>query len=102
MATVSHAPHLMAVALIESIRNLPDDPDLIREVSGTGLRDTTRVAAGSPEVWRDICRENKEEIVKSLERVMMETSRLRKAIEEGNEVEVLEILEKAAEYRSAL
>ncbi|MFC1601788.1 prephenate dehydrogenase [Candidatus Sumerlaeota bacterium] len=102
MSLVSHAPHLAAVALIEALRSGPDKLERIRQVCGNGLRDTTRVAAGSAEVWRDICRENKDEIVSALDRVIEELQRLRAAIAADDEASLEAILRQAADYRAGL
>lgn len=53
VARCSHLPHVVAAHLV----NLALAPDLPKEqplLCATGFRDTTRIASGSPEMWRDI------------------------------------------------
>lgn len=59
---VSHLPHLAAVALVRTVDAFHEDRNLIRGIIGNGFRDTTRVAGGSPDMWDDICTDNRENI----------------------------------------
>ncbi|MCX7597973.1 MAG: prephenate dehydrogenase/arogenate dehydrogenase family protein [Armatimonadetes bacterium] len=58
LAVTSHLPHAAAVAVILAVEELLPDAAVRRDYSGAGLRDTTRVAAGSPEMWRDVLAAN--------------------------------------------
>ena len=85
-----------------------DDHEILASLLGNGFRDTTRVAEGPAEVWRDICRENKDEIVSALDRVGEELQRLRAAVASDDEASgddassLEEILRQAADYRAKL
>ncbi len=65
VARTSHAPHVLAAALAKLAGS---DPRLGPFV-GRGFRDTTRIAEGRPELWRDICLTNREAIAESLTEV---------------------------------
>ncbi|HEX4884724.1 MAG TPA: prephenate dehydrogenase/arogenate dehydrogenase family protein [Casimicrobiaceae bacterium] len=52
-AAVSHFPHMLAAAYMAGIAGRPDAGE-ITAYAGTGFRDVTRIAASSPEMWRDI------------------------------------------------
>ncbi len=56
VAAVSHMPHLVADALMAAVARM--DPRFL-EVAGPGFRDTTRIAASSPQVWREIFQDNR-------------------------------------------
>jgi len=58
---VSHLPHLLSYALVNTIDSI--NPEYIH-YAGAGFRDTTRVALSSPELWRDICLKNKDNLIK--------------------------------------
>ncbi len=62
-AAVSHLPHLLAFAYFSAITNQPAGQDFL-SLAGPGFRDFTRIAASSPEVWRDILVANREEVLK--------------------------------------
>lgn len=61
-AAVSHLPHLIAFALINSISGQPQGKDYL-SLAGPGFRDFTRIAASDPKMWRDILVANKEELL---------------------------------------
>lgn len=52
-AAVSHLPHLLAFALVDLLAGMPRSADYFN-YAASGFRDFTRIAAGSPEMWRDI------------------------------------------------
>lgn len=61
-ASVSHLPHLLAFALMNSIAGQPQGKDFL-SLAGPGFRDFTRIAASDPHVWRDILISNREELL---------------------------------------
>lgn len=60
-ATVSHLPHLIAYALVNTVGDI--NPDYL-DYTGQGFRDTTRIALSSPEMWRDIALLNRDNLIK--------------------------------------
>lgn len=66
VARCSHLPHVLSAALILAALREPDDFET-RAMSGSGLRDTSRLASGSPEMWRDIALGNREKILAELD-----------------------------------
>ena len=77
---VSHLPHVAAFALMHTLETLQDRtaqaPDLLN-FSGGGLRDTTRIAASSPEMWRDICVANHENLVEMVDQYIQHLQEFR-------------------------
>lgn len=61
-AAVSHLPHLIAFALMNSISGQPHGADYL-SLAGPGFRDFSRIAASDPKVWRDILVANREELL---------------------------------------
>lgn len=61
-AAVSHLPHLLAFALMNSISGQSHGADYL-SLAGPGFRDFTRIAASDPKVWRDILVSNREELL---------------------------------------
>ena len=61
VARTSHLPHLVAAALVAAVSE-DGVSDELRALCGKGFRDTTRIAAGSPEMWGDIVSSNREHI----------------------------------------
>jgi prephenate dehydrogenase len=67
LAAVSHLPHLLAYALVDDIAARPDAARLFAYAAG-GFRDFTRIASSHPEMWRDICMANSDQLLKELAR----------------------------------
>lgn len=61
-AAVSHLPHLLAFGLVDLLAARPDAAELFR-YAASGFRDFTRIAAGSPEMWRDISVANRDALM---------------------------------------
>ena len=57
VAAISHLPHLVADALVDAVVRL--DPSFL-DVAARGFKDTTRIAASDPRVWREIFQENRD------------------------------------------
>ncbi len=98
-AVVSHMPHVAAYALVNSIL---EGNDNILHHGGRGLRDLTRIALSPPELWRDICSYNKENILKSLNRFSTSITRVIKLIEKSDWVELEKEFQKAKAGRQTL
>lgn len=62
-AAVSHLPHIIAYALVNAVNEVDEG---CLGYAGQGFRDTTRIAASSHEMWRDICMMNRDNLVDTL------------------------------------
>jgi prephenate dehydrogenase len=80
-ALVSHLPHLVAYALVNTVESV--DPNRI-EYSGGGFRDSTRIAMSSPELWRDIARFNRENLLQALDIFRDNLDRIAGCVEDNN------------------
>ena len=99
VAHVSHLPHAVAVALSSA---LAEKPAFWRSCGAGGLRDTTRVSAGDPEVWRAIFEENRNEILPALDAFAEHFDALRSALRGNDSAALLEILASASAWRRPL
>jgi prephenate dehydrogenase len=82
VASVSHLPHLVAEALVDAVVRM--DPQFLK-IAGPGFRDTTRIAAGSPQVWREIFRENRHALGEAIGTFRKALDDLERLIENGEE-----------------
>lgn len=98
-STVSHIPHLLAFGLVNLINN-KSNKDQLLNFAASGFRDFSRIAASSPEVWRDISLANKKAILNDLKLYQDEISSIIKLIEEENTNELDQYLIKASTTRS--
>jgi prephenate dehydrogenase len=98
VARCSHLPHVVAAGLV----NLVLDPAHPREqamLCANGFRDTTRIASGSPEMWRDIAMANAQPLASALDALMAELQALRRAVERADGPAVERFFAEARERR---
>ena len=98
LAWTSHLPQAVAYALAKSLA----DRRLGGVSYGTGARDTTRLAASSPDMWLDILLQNRDSLVEALSSVEGRVGDLRRLIEAGDRTGLEHYLETAREFRRGL
>ena len=96
LAATSHAPHLMAAAIALAT------PAASRQFTAGGWRDTTRIAAGDPELWADILLDNAAPVAKALARIATGAEKMLAAIESGDRRRLMTLLARAKEERDAV
>lgn len=99
VAVVSHTPHLVAASLMTLAEGRAEDDVALLRLAAGGFRDMTRVAAGSPKIWLDICRQNKTAIAESLHGLIDRLTRITGIVERGESGELLDVLESARRAR---
>lgn len=99
-AAVSHLPHLLAFAYFSGVVNQPLGRDYL-SLAGPGFRDFTRIAASSPEMWRDILVANREEVLKQSQRFRHALDALEHVIREGNADALGDLIRSPSEGRAA-
>ena len=82
-ASVSHLPHVLSFALVDQILASPD-AQLKFSFAAGGFRDFTRIAASSPEMWRDVCLANRTALLAELDGYTEVLAKLRAAIDAGD------------------
>lgn len=78
VARTSHLPHVLAAAIAEVAGRAGD----VRPFVGNGFRDTTRIAAGRAEVWRDISLTNRDALLATLDELQQDLGVFRAALEQ--------------------
>lgn len=66
IALISHLPHIISYALANAVLS-QEDPQTILALIGGGFKDMSRISKSSPVMWKDIFKQNKENVLKSLE-----------------------------------
>jgi prephenate dehydrogenase len=102
LAAVSHLPHVLAYALMEALTQPPLAVEGLLGFSSGGLRDFTRIAASSPEMWRDIALLNDKEILSAIDAYRTTLDRIREMIAEGDNEELLKLFERAQKTREGM
>lgn len=98
---VSHLPHVVAYALINSVLSSENNGELI-EFAGGGLKDYTRIAASSPEMWSSIFMANSGQTVQAIESFQSALQRIKQAIESGDQGALISELKRAKELKSKI
>ncbi|HLH28453.1 MAG TPA: prephenate dehydrogenase/arogenate dehydrogenase family protein, partial [Acidimicrobiales bacterium] len=102
VAVVSHVPHLTAATLMELAWGVGQEHAALLQLAAGGFRDMTRVAAGQPAIWPDICDENAGAIVETLDALIAALGDMRERVARGDREGLLEVLDRAAAARRAL
>jgi prephenate dehydrogenase len=80
VARTSHIPHIVAGCVARLVAAKAD----VTPVVGTGFRDVTRVAAGRPELWRDICLTNRAAIAEGIDALAQDLAEVQRMIAAGD------------------
>ncbi len=99
VAAVSHLPHWVAALFMEYITG-GDDATLKLDTAGSGFRDFTRVAQGSPEMWRDIFMANRDAMLAELAALRQVMDRAEHALQGHDATWLEEMLARAAKARA--
>ena len=97
VAHISHLPQVIATSLCGF---LAKKNPAWRNHAGGGLRDTTRIAASDPQIWRAILEQNRDEVLRALSGFEDELHSLRTALANRDYVEVTARLERGQAYRN--
>ncbi|HEX9045959.1 MAG TPA: prephenate dehydrogenase/arogenate dehydrogenase family protein, partial [Verrucomicrobiae bacterium] len=96
----SHLPHVTAAALVNLVLH-PRNPELQVALCATGFRDTTRIASGSPEMWRDISLANRKNISQSVDALVADLKKFQSALKKGDAPAVEKFFASAKQWRDA-
>lgn len=98
-AAVSHLPHLLAFAMMNSITGQADGDDFL-SLAGPGFRDFTRIAASDPKVWRDILLSNREELLAQSRLFQQTLQNIEQAMQKGDTQALEDMITLASETRA--
>jgi len=102
VAVVSHVPHLTAATLMGVAEGRAVEHRALLRLAAGGFRDMTRVAAGHPAIWPDICVQNAEAIVDVLDQLIEQLGQIRTVVADRDRSALLERLEAARVARRNL
>jgi prephenate dehydrogenase len=98
-AVVSHVPHLTAAGLTAALADVSKTFPFAPVLAAGGFRDTTRVAAGNPDLWQQICFSNRDKIAAALETLIAKITAAKEFLKEGNKEGLYSFLAEAREQR---
>ena len=94
----SHLPHIIAATLAASVLN-PKHPNTQAALCANGFRDVTRIASGSPEMWRDIALANRRQIRAALDQFVRELQGVQALLRAGDAAGLTRFFETAKRRR---
>ena len=98
-AAVSHLPHLVAFALMNSIADQPEGQDYL-SMACPGFRDFSRIAASDPQMWRDVLIANREELGRQTALFQQALADLQKLIASGQADDLERLINRASHARA--
>lgn len=99
VAVVSHVPHLTAATLMRLAAGRGEEHGALLRLAAGGFRDMTRIAAGSPLIWPDICSENQAAITDVLDELTAALGDIRDLVVRGDRAALLDLLDQAQAAR---
>ena len=99
VAAISHLPHLVADALVDAVVRM--DPQFL-DVAARGFKDTTRIAASSPTVWREIFEENRDALAEAVAVFRAALGDLESVLRSGDRERIEAELERIRKIRANL
>jgi prephenate dehydrogenase len=98
VARISHLPHVVAASAARVCLKEPSEG----RFGGGGLRDTTRVASGNPDMWAEIVTENRAALLAPLRETIADLNTILKLLENGDQQATLQWLAEAKQPRDTL
>ena len=102
VAVVSHVPHIMASSLVQLASRHADDQQALMRLAAGGFKDSTRIAAGSPELWCGIAFYNKDALSDGLDEIQGIIGAFADALASDDRAALTALLADAAAARRAL
>jgi len=102
VAVVSHVPHLAAASLMALADQRAEEHAALLRLAAGGFRDMTRIASGHPAIWPDICAENRDAIVETLDGLIAELAGMRDMVARDDRDALLASLTRARAARANL
>jgi prephenate dehydrogenase len=102
VAVVSHVPHLVAATLMTLADDRAEEHAALLRLAAGGFRDMTRIAAGQPAIWPDICEDNRVAIVEGLDGLIAGLNSVRDVVARTDREALLALLTRARSARTNL
>ncbi len=102
LALTSHLPHVVSCGLVNLVSGYMDRDGRVRSAAAGGFRDTTRIAASSPQIWHDIFSTNRDNLADFLKEYIELLRGIEKVLRSGDGDALLGFLEKARTSRDEI
>ncbi len=100
-AAVSHLPHLIAAALVNTVHDLDSKEEVMKMIAAGGFKDITRIASSSPEMWEHICISNRDNISEVMSTFIGLLEKSRDEMRAGDGQAIYRTFERSRDYRDS-
>ena len=100
LAAISHLPHMAAYGLVDTVLHFRNGKAL--QYAAGGFKDYTRIAASSPQMWAEICLDNRSELLKLIGSFERSIGRIKRMVEKQDGSALEKLFETAASNRRKL
>ncbi len=100
-AAVSHLPHLVAAALVNTVHNLDTREEYMKLIAAGGFKDITRIASSSPEMWEQICITNEENIAEVMDEFLRLLEEAKDHMTKGDGRYIRSMFRDSRDYRNS-
>lgn len=100
-AAISHLPHIIAYTLVKLVKDSDDRDNTMKLIAAGGFKDITRIASSSPEMWRQICLVNKNNIIKLLDKYIEALKEMKEGLILDDSDYIRNTFEIAKDYRDS-
>lgn len=101
-AVVSHFPHIVAASLVHQLDCEKKEYPMVSVLAAGGFRDITRIASSNPIMWRDICMQNRSELIGQLDVWLNEMNRVKSILQNDDPQLIEQYFETAKTVRDQL
>ena len=100
-AAISHLPHLIAAALVNTVHDLDSREEMMKMLAAGGFKDITRIASSSPEMWEQICIENHDNISRVMDTFVALLEESRQEMNAGTSAAINQMFARSRNYRDS-
>lgn len=102
VGSISHLPHIIASALVNTIRELDAGDGMMQVLAAGGFKDITRIASSSPEIWESIVMSNRTNILYALDAFINTLTESKNYILKNDKDKIFDFFSLARDYRNAI
>jgi len=100
-AAISHLPHVIASALVNTVHDLDDSEEHMKAIAAGGFRDITRIASSSPDMWESVCVENAGNISRVMDTFLEKMAASKSHMLGGDGSFIHQMFEHSKDYRDS-
>jgi len=102
IGAASHLPHIIACVLTQTVAGTKNNQNNALDFTATGFRDTTRIAAGLPDIWRPILKDNSKSLIEMIDAFIDNLKIFKQSLIDCDEEKITKLLAEAKDIRDSL